>query len=246
MRYAQADGSPVVGYQPISSVVSTIVRSNDVCCEKGCDGPEFASLLGGCADVTETEAGVTYTPLLIDIDIDISVDQCRAVVAIDVNYFLSTGDLACSLDNSITYSTAFDDEFLIMQNCCESAVGNFLGMEGFMETDLGTFCYVEDEITDGSEVDFNDEANGGDGICTMVDGEVQTAYKDAMNITQYIGTPDSATGQEIEKRLCCLAYDEDGMINNGYELTFACEEIPFFKETPTYDPDTDTCEVETE
>ena len=115
-----------------------------------------------------------------------------------------------------------------------------------METDLGTFCYVEDEITDGSEVDFNDEANGGDGICTMVDGEVQTAYKDAMNITQYIGTPVSATGQEIEKRLCCLAYDEDGMINNGYELTFACEEIPFFKETPTYDPDTDTCEVETE
>ena len=36
------------------------------------------------------------------------------------------------------------------------------------------------------------------------------------------------------------------MINNGYELTFACEEIPFFKETPTYDPDTQTCEVETE
>ena len=54
------------------------------------------------------------------------------------------------------------------------------------------------------------------------------------------------TGQEIAKRLCCLAYDEDGMINNGYELTFACEEIPFFKETPTYDPDTDTCEIETE
>ena len=37
-------------------------------------------------------------------------------------------------------------------------------------TDLDTFCHVEDEITDGTEVDFNDEANGGDGVCTVVDG----------------------------------------------------------------------------
>lgn len=54
MRYAQADGSPVTGYQPINSVISAQVVSSDVCCSKGCDGPEFASLLGACADVTET------------------------------------------------------------------------------------------------------------------------------------------------------------------------------------------------
>ena len=245
MRYAQADGSPVVGYQPISSVISTQVVSNDVCCSKGCDGPEFTSLLGGCADVTETEDDVTYTPILQN-GFDIFFDQCRAVVTIDVNYFLSTGDLACSLDNSVTYSTEFDDEFLIMQNCCASAVGNFLGMGGFLEVDLNPFCYTDFEITDGSEVGYNDEANDGEGECRMVDGEVQITYKDALNITQYIGPPSDVSGLTIDKRLCCLAYNEDDMINNGYDLTFACEEIPFFKEVPTYDPETETCEVETE
>ena len=116
----------------------------------------------------------------------------------------------------------------------------------FFEDDLPIFCNEEDEITDGSEVDFNDEANMGEGVCTLVSGSIQTAYKDADFVTQYTGGARSASGEEIANRLCCLAYDEDGMINNGYELTFACEEIPFFKETPTYDPDTQTCQVETE
>jgi hypothetical protein len=80
----------------------------------------------------------------------------------------------------------------------------------------------------------------------MVDGEVQITYKDAMNITRYIGPTSDVSGLTIDKRLCCLAYNEDDMINNGFELTFACEEIPFFKEVPTYDPETETCEVETE
>jgi hypothetical protein len=111
--------------------------------------------LGGCVDVTETGDDVTYTPILQN-DKDIFFDQCRAVVTIDVNYFLSTGDLACSLDNSVTYSTEFGDEFLIMQNCCASAVGNFLGMGGFMEIDLNPFCYTDFVITEGSEVDYND------------------------------------------------------------------------------------------
>ena len=171
MRYAQADGSPVAGYQPISSVIFTQVVSNDVCCSKGCDGPEFASLLGGCADVTETDAGVTYTPVKIDQEIEVFINMCVAVADIDVNYFLSTGDLACSLDNSVTYSTAFGDDFLVMEDCCASAVFNFLG-DTFFEEDLDIFCNEEDEITDGSEVDYNDEANGGDGVCTMVDGSI--------------------------------------------------------------------------
>ena len=62
MRYAQADGSPVAGYQPINSVLKTEVVSNDVCCEAGCDGPEFASLLEACAEKTETELDVNYNP----------------------------------------------------------------------------------------------------------------------------------------------------------------------------------------
>ena len=170
MRYAQADGTPVVGYQPISSVISTQVVSNDVCCSKGCDGPEFASLLGGCADVTETDAGVTYTPTKRD-DEFVFEDMCVAVVARDVNYFLSNGDLACSLDNSVTYTTGFGDAFLVMEDCCASAVDRWLTME-FFDDELEIFCNEEDEITDGSEVDFNDEANGGDGVCTMVDGSI--------------------------------------------------------------------------
>jgi hypothetical protein len=254
MRYAQADGSPLVGYQPISSVISTQVVSNDVCCSKGCDGPEFASLLEGCADVTETDAGAAYTPLKKNDKNFVFEATCVAVVAIDVNYFLSNGDLACSLDNSITYTTEFGDAYLVMEDCCASAVVNLLAnnfielvfANDFIEADLETFCNEEDEITDGSEVEFNDVANGGDGVCTMVDGEVQTAYKDADFVTQFTGVPVSATGLEIANRLCCLAYSEDGAINNGYELTFACEEIPFFKEIPTYDPETETCEVETE
>ena len=78
--------------------------------------------------------------------------------------------MACSLDNSITYSTAFGDDFLVIENCCASAVD--LLPSTFTEVDLVTFCNEEDEITDGSEVDFNDEANGGEGSCTMVSGFV--------------------------------------------------------------------------
>ena len=42
----------------------------------------------------------------------------------------------------------------------------------FFEDDLPIFCNEEDEITDGSEVDFNDEANMGEGVCTMVSGSI--------------------------------------------------------------------------
>ena len=62
MRYAQADGSPVSGYQPINSRLKTEVVSNDVCCAAGCDGPESASLLDACADRVVTELGVNYNP----------------------------------------------------------------------------------------------------------------------------------------------------------------------------------------
>ena len=107
--------------------------------------------------------------------------MCVAVVAIDVEYFFSTGDLACSLDNSVRYSTEFNDAFLVMENCCASAVTEYLmfGDENY----LTIFCNEEDVITDGSEVDFNDEANMGEGVCTMVSGSILTTYKDADFVT---------------------------------------------------------------
>ena len=66
MRYADPDGFPISGYEPISTVLRTRVVDNDVCCSAGCDGPEFASLLGACASVTETPGEATYTPIKRD------------------------------------------------------------------------------------------------------------------------------------------------------------------------------------
>ena len=100
MRYAQADGSPVAGYEPITSVQKTEVVHNDVCCRAGCDGPEFAVLLEACADRTEAQTDVTYNPFL-DVDITDAVitvlqgPHCIAVVTIDVSYLISTGEPVC-------------------------------------------------------------------------------------------------------------------------------------------------------
>ena len=110
-----------------------------------------------------------------------------------------------------------------MEDCCEAAFFQ-LG-----DDILEYFCHVDEELVPGTEVDFNDEANGGEGVCSVVDGSVQTSYKDSDFEEVFIGTVTSADGNTVANRLCCLAYDEDGEINNGYELTFACEEIPFIE-----------------
>ena len=78
----------------------------------------------------------------------------------------------------------------------------------------------------GSEVEFNDGADGedGDGVCTLLSGATETVYMDADFVIQYIGnlfTPTSYP-EIVDNRICCLAYEEDGVINNSYELTFAC------------------------
>ena len=54
-----------------------------------------------------------------------------------------------------------------MENCCATAVVLVEDIEA-----LDYFCHVEDELSPGTEVDFNDEANGGDGVCTVVSGEI--------------------------------------------------------------------------
>lgn len=103
----------------------------------------------------------------------------------------------------------------------------------------------------GSEVEFNDGADDGEdgeGVCSLLSGATQTVYKDADFAIQYTGglsTPLSYP-QTIDNRMCCLAYDADGVINNSYELTFACEEIEVREDTPVYNPEDDTCTVESE
>ena len=59
----------------------------------------------------------------------------------------------------------------------------------------------------------------------MIDGSVVTNYKDADMVIQKTGEPIERSGEEIDRKLCCLAYDEDDVINNSFELVFACEEI---------------------
>ena len=260
MRYEQADGSPVPGYSPIDKVVDTAIVSGDVCCEKGCEGLEFAGLLGACASSTETPGAPTFS-IMPGIDIlgllQLAPDQCVAEYPINVEYFLTDGSVACLIPETITYSTEFgDDDFVVFENCCANAVTALEAGNEVVDY-LDNFCHVEEELADapdvpepGSEVDFNDSLPGedGEGVCTLLSGGTLTNYKDADFVTQYssaVTTPDSYP-QTIENRFCCIAYDPEGEINNSFELTFACEEIEVMEVTPVFNPDDMTCNVETE
>ena len=82
----------------------------------------------------------------------------------------------------------------------------------------------------------------------MLSGAFDDIYRDAdfvIQLTEAFGTPESFP-TTVANRFCCLAYDEFGMINNGYDLTFACEEIQVDEITPIYDPETETCDLEIE
>ena len=72
-----------------------------------------------------------------------------------------------------------------MENCCSEAVVQYRE-SNFVESDLSTFCHEEETITDGSEVDFDDLADDGTGVCTMIEGSTQTSYQDADFVTQYV------------------------------------------------------------
>ena len=115
MRYEQNDGSSIVGYEPISLTRFTQVVDNDVCCAKGCEGEDFASLLGGCADIERETLPVMY---------EISPGQavCSSRGFFDVTYYLSTGATACLLSSEVTYSTEFNDPNIVLQNCCDITV----------------------------------------------------------------------------------------------------------------------------
>ena len=123
-----------------------------------------------------------------------------------------------------------------MENCCANAVAFLDAVEAYE-----FFCHVEDELVPGTEVDFNDEANGGEGVCTVVGGSVYSSYQDADFVEVFIGPESGTVGDTVANKVCCLAYDEDGEINNGYELTFACEEIFFTRIEGIWDPETMTC-----
>ena len=76
--------------------------------------------------------------------------------------------------NEISYNTQFNDAFVVMEDCCLAAVMQLVEVET-----LDYFCHIDEELLPGTEVDFDDEANEGEGVCTVVDGSVYTSYKDS-------------------------------------------------------------------
>ena len=66
--------------------------------------------------------------------------MCVAVVDIDISYLLSTGEVACMVEEQVTYSTEFGDSFVVMENCCSGAVEQ-LEASNFNLGDLNTFCH---------------------------------------------------------------------------------------------------------
>ena len=251
-RYAQADGSGVLGFgiiptllEPVRTVVDAEIVSGDVCCRAGCESTETASLLAACASRTEELSDPVFSidgdfgPLALGI---LFQPQCIAEVTLDITFTLTTGEVACMIDSVNTYSTEFsDDDVVTMMHCCEAAV-----VGGATDAQLSTFCEEDEEITPNSEVDFIDGLLPGTGRCIMVDGEVISVWKDADGVVQRYGTAEELDGQEIDKKLCCTAYDENDPINNDLELTFACEEIEVTNEITEYDPETGVCRTDVE
>jgi hypothetical protein len=118
MLYEQNDGSSIVGYKPISMTRFTQVVDNDVCCAQGCEGEDFASLLGGCADIDRE----TNPPMYEIVRNSAGMEVCSSRAFFDVTYYLSTGATACLLSSEVTYSTEFNDPNIVLQNCCDITV----------------------------------------------------------------------------------------------------------------------------
>jgi hypothetical protein len=131
-----------------------------------------------------------------------------------------------------------------MENCCGEAVAQ--NPDTFSDDQLDLFCEVKEVVTEGSDVEWDEGFLLGVGRCLMEDGTLQTVYCDADGVIQREDAPRDLSGQSIDKKLCCTAYDEDSAVNNDFGLTFACEEIAVDEEVVTYDPITETCRVDQE
>ena len=252
MRYAQADGSAVPGYGPFDDVLSAEIVSGDVCCRAGCQGDEFQPLLAACAARDEEVSGVDFTivgdfgPLNIGL---LFQPQCEATEIYDIIYYTSDGNLACAIEETVTYSTEFgDDDQVTMFDCCAEAVmRNGQDPQGVTDGQLETFCEKKEIITIGSDVEWDDGFLG-IGRCLMKNGSTQTIFCDADGVIQKEGDVREMSGESIPKELCCTAYEEMSAINGDFELTFACNEVEVEEEIVSVDPTTDppTCRVDDE
>ena len=252
MRYAQADGSPVPGYAPFDDVLEAQIVSDDVCCRAGCQGDEFQPLLAACARKEEDLTGVDFSiagdfgPLGLSLLVQ---PQCEATEVYDITYYTGDDMLACAIEETVTYSTEFDDEGVSMLDCCFDAVQrNGATPASISDDQLTTFCEAKDIITPESDVEYDDGFFFGAGRCLMKNGSIQTIFCDANGVVQKEGDVREMSGDTIPKEMCCTAYDESSPVNNDFELTFACEEIEVEEEIVSVDPTTEppTCRVDQE
>ena len=204
--------------------------------------------MAACAAKDEEVAGLTFNivgdfgPLGLSI---LNQPQCQALEVYDITYTKSDGNLACAIQNTVEYSTQYgDDDKVVMENCCGEAVAQY--PDAISEEQLDIFCEVKEVVTEGSDVEWDDGFLFGQGRCIMESGALALIYCDADGVTQLEGAPRDLSGQAIDRKLCCTAYDEDSELNNDFGLTFACEEIAVEEEVVTYDPATDTCRVDQE
>ena len=209
--------------------------------------------MAACAAREEEAVGTDFTitgdfgPLSLGL---LFAPQCERQEISDITFTKSDGSLACVIQNTVTYSTEFgDDDQVVMGNCCsEAAAKNGEVPAAISDDQLETFCEKKEIVTEGSDVEWDDGFLFGVGRCLMEDGTLQTVYCDLDGVVQKEETPRDLSGQSIDKKLCCTAYDETSPVNNDFELTFACEEIEVDEEIVAVDPTTTppTCKVDEE
>lgn len=209
--------------------------------------------MAACAAREEDVVGTDFTivgdfgPLNLGI---LFAPQCERQEISDITYTKSDGSLACVIQETITYSTEFgDDDQVVMGNCCaDAAARNAEVPSTLTDTQLETFCEKKEIVTPGSDVTYDDGFLGLIGRCLMENGSLQTVYCDLDGVIQKEETPRDLSGQSIDKKLCCTAYDENDPLNDDFELTFACEEIQVEEEIVSVDPTTTppTCKVDQE
>ena len=99
MRYLQ-QGAAIPGYSTFNQVIDAQIVSDDVCCNKGCEGDQFLVLLPAC---------VSREDQLVSSSNSISgPTSCSLTEVFDAIYSDSNGP-ACTLEASATYDTSYGD-----------------------------------------------------------------------------------------------------------------------------------------
>jgi hypothetical protein len=99
MRYLQ-QGVAIPGYSTFNQVIDAQIVSDDVCCNKGCEGDQFLVLLPAC---------VSREDQLVSSSNSISgPTSCSLTEVFDAIYSDSNGP-ACTLEATATYDTSYGD-----------------------------------------------------------------------------------------------------------------------------------------